>query len=57
MFTIQRGRHRVIVNLSGEERLVPNETSSPELVFATDAAVRLDPDGLILPPETAGIVR
>jgi maltooligosyltrehalose trehalohydrolase len=57
VFTIQRGDHHVIINLTGEERLVPPRRSAPELVFATEPEVRLAPDGLILPPETAGIVR
>ena len=43
------------INLSGEERLIPSRRQ--ELVFATESDVRLTPDGLILPPETAAIVR
>jgi hypothetical protein len=45
----------VLVNVTGEDRLVPPRHT--ELVFATEPEVRLGPDGLILPPETAGIVR
>jgi maltooligosyltrehalose trehalohydrolase len=55
VFTIHRGAHQVVVNLSDEERLAPPRRH--ELVFATEPDVQVSPDGLILPPETAAIVR
>ncbi len=59
VFTIRRGAHQVVVNLSDDERLVPSRADDlpDELVFATEAGVKLTADGLMLPPETAAIVR
>src|SRR6185437_13577067 len=57
VFVIHRGAHRVVVNLAGEERLVRLvRPLRKELLFATEPDVRLVADGLILPPDTAGIV-
>jgi maltooligosyltrehalose trehalohydrolase len=55
VFTIRRGAQLVLANLAGEERTV--EVPATELVFATEAGVRLSPGGVSLPPETAAIVR
>jgi maltooligosyltrehalose trehalohydrolase len=51
---LHRGEHRVVANLSSEERTVP--VSAAEVVLATDEA-RPDGDRLVLAPESAAIVR
>jgi maltooligosyltrehalose trehalohydrolase len=51
---VHRGQHRVVANLSKDERAVPVEAA--EVVLATGTA-RPDGDRLALGPESAAIVR
>jgi maltooligosyltrehalose trehalohydrolase len=51
---VHRGQHRVVANLSEDERTVPVQAS--EVVLATGAA-RADGDRFVLAPQSAAIVR
>ena len=54
---ITRGGYRVIANLSSSPRLVPVRESEVTVVLTTDPGPRMEGEGIVVPPESAVILR
>ncbi len=54
---ITRGSYRVIANLSSVPRLVPVREPEVTVVLTTDPGPRMEGEGIVVPPESAVILR
>jgi len=54
---VRRGRVRVAVNLADRAQPVPVDGRVGSVLLASDAAVQVDQDSVVLPPESAAVVR